>query len=140
MSGNAVLGPNGDEVLMPPGTYRVGDPCYSVPTARWREWLTAANYMDEPTILLAELDGYPIIGIGTAYGDGRYVDAEGRTYAVDAGLIGLVPVGLPDLRDDRSGLWHQVTFTEPFRCYYNESTQTIHLGTITIPTGDTDDG
>ena len=79
---------NIESVTMPAGEYWVGDPCYSVPDARWMEWLEAADYINERRYLLAEIDGQPVLGIGTAYGDGLFPGSDGNEYAVDAGLIG----------------------------------------------------
>lgn len=84
--------------VVPPGTYVVGDPCYSVPDERWMEWLEAADYRNEHRdhILAAELDGRMVVGVHTSYGDGEYQDTLGNSFGVDAGLIGLVPIEVAD--------------------------------------------
>lgn len=119
-------------VTMPAGEYIVGDPCYAVPEARWMEWLVAADY-DKPNAryLLAELDGLPVLGIGTAHGDGCFVGSDNNRYPVDAGLIGLVPVGLAGVtyRDDLS---QRVTFERDFECSYDGGV--ISLDDIEIDT------
>jgi hypothetical protein len=146
-------------VLMPAGTYFVGDPCYAVPDDRWHEWLALADpdvFGPNPTrndggcarVLNAELDGHPVLGIGTAYGDGVYQDKQGNSFPVDAGLIGLVSVGLIEdkVRDDLGVIW---TFERPFECSYRDGV--IVLGDFEINTedeeedtcyicGDVDDG
>jgi hypothetical protein len=114
---------------MPAGEYWVGDPCYAVADERWMEWLEAADYMSEPQILLAELDGKPVIGISTAYGDGEYLDEQGRSYPVDAGLIGLTPV---ELVTGEPSEMHKVTFANDITCSYDDGT--INLGNISIDT------
>lgn len=129
---NATL--NIGSVTMPAGTYYVGDPCYSVPDERWMEYLEAARF-DQPEgrrYLLAHLDGHPVLGIGTAYGDGEYPGSDGKYYPVDAGLIGLVPVEVGI--EDPFGV-NTVTFDEPFECSYKDK-GTIVLGHIKIETGD----
>lgn len=121
----------GVEITMPAGEYWVGDPCYAVPTSRWDEWLSAAGCYENPMprILVAELDGQSVLGIGTAHGDGEYLDQKGRSYPVDAGLIGVTPVSLAAKEPFGS---HRITFDAPFRCFYDDGT--IVLGAIHIET------
>lgn len=38
--------------------------------------------------------GHPIFVHSTAYGDGQYEGTDGRSYSVDAGIIGAIPVEL----------------------------------------------
>ncbi len=135
-------------VRMPAGTYLVGDPCYTVPEDRWCEWLAyadpdvfgiGATSHDCKRVMVAELDGKPVLGIGTAHGDGMYSDQDRNRYPVDAGMIGLVPVELvaesgAKLRDDL-GVVH--TFPRPFECSYEDGV--IILGDIRINTEDEED-
>ena len=137
-----------NQIVMPPGKYRLGDPCYSVPNDRWSEWLdaTGSSLNDEDNIY-ALLDGWPIIGFSTAYGDGSYEGSDGHSYPVDAGLIGLVPV---EIADDRysadQGLWTVVEFTKPTLCSNTSRTPgrgwtgrtegLMKFGDITIDTRD----
>lgn len=126
-------------VTMPAGKYWVGDPCYAVPDHRWIEWLEAADYTEQ-NVLVAELDGRTILGIGTAYGDGTYPGSDGNEYPVDAGLIGLVPVEIADYSDSKhpaGAIMQQVEFDHDFDCRSFDD-GTIVLGHIEIETG-TDD-
>ena len=41
-----------------------------------------------------EYMGHPIFVHSTAYGDGSYEGSDGRSYSVDAGIIGAIPVEL----------------------------------------------
>ena len=118
-------------VIMPPGEYWVGDPCYAVPDARWDEWLDVAgvNAVPFPRFLFGELDSYPVLGIGTVYGDGEYHDDRNRSYPVDAGLIGLTPFKIA--RADVFGS-HRMVFGNAFRCEYQDGV--IVLGHIRIDT------
>lgn len=127
------------KVTMPAGTYLVGDPCYAVPDHRWMEWLEAADY-ETQDVLLAELDGHPTLGIGTAHGDGTYEGDDGNEYPVDAGLIGVVPVEIADYSDDkypRGKIMRKVEFTKDFDCSYEDGT--IVLGHIEIDTDPEED-
>lgn len=129
-------------VEMPAGKYYVGDPCYVVPDHRWIEWLELADPDREGLkILVADLDGHSILGIGTAHGDGCYEDTtHGHTYPVDAGLIGVTPVEIADGEQASANLCRIVEFTEPFTCEYDDGT--IILGHISINTdwdGDDED-
>lgn len=117
------------EVIMPAGEYWVGDPCYAVKDEDWMPWLESADYMSDPQILIAEIGDFSVLGIGTAYGDGKYKDKDGRSYPVDAGLIGVVPVEVA--QDDVSGA-HKVTFASEFTCSYDNGV--ITLGSINIDT------
>jgi len=76
-------------VLVPPGMYVLGDPCYAVPDDEWSDLLHSCNYFSQPVGMAC---GKPVMAFDTAYGDGEYRDNNGFSYGVDAGLIGLVPV------------------------------------------------
>lgn len=122
-------------VVMPAGTYYLGDPCYSVPNSRWMEWLEAAKYETED-VLVADLDGHKILGLSTLYGDGQYPGSNGFDYPVDAGLIGLVPVSMAYGNDcvGRPDLVTKVTFDKPVVCQYERGL--LRFGHITIDTRD----
>lgn len=133
---------------MPAGRYFVGDPCYAVPNEYWMDWLRDsyknggadfdARTGGSPKVLLAEIKGHPVLGIGTAHGDGVYGGSDGFAYGVDAGLIGLVPMSLPGAEDEvRAYLGTVVEFEEPFECRYEGGT--IILGHIRIETDPEED-
>jgi hypothetical protein len=81
-------------VLVPAGTYFLGDPCYAVPDALWDALLQSCDYFQSRPI--GEVNGHKVLGFNTKYGDGTYVDQDGNEFGVDAGLIGLVPEALID--------------------------------------------
>lgn len=125
-------------VTMPAGEYYVGDPCYAFDNhKRWMKWLKDADFdaTPYPRYLLAEVEGRPVLGIGTAYGDGAYSGTDGFEYGVDAGLLGVVPVEVAE--DNALYAMKKTTFDKPFTCSYDEGT--ITLGHIVIETGDDED-
>lgn len=123
-------------VEMPAGEYIIGDPCYSVPNDRWIEWLNLADYMNSNDgVIAAELDGHPIVGVHTMYGDGTYYDQFDNWYDVDAGLIGLVSTSIGEW--SVGGNPKIVTFHTPFECFRDGGV--IHLGSYEIQTDDEDD-
>lgn len=118
---------------LPPGTYVVGDPCYSIPDEKWMEWLEAADYTNNHRehVLVAEVDGRLCVGVSTYFGDGSYDGDDGNTYGVDAGLLGLVPIEVASknsVGDDRV----LRTFQSEVVCEYNGGH--VRLGPITIDT------
>ncbi len=86
----------GHRVKVQAGTYFLGDPCYAVPQDLWMPLLESCNvYQGEAVGTVSAPSGFfEVLAFGTAYGDGRYSDNKGNSYPVDAGLIGLTPVGL----------------------------------------------
>ena len=90
---------------MPKGKYWVGDLCY-VMHPQWEEvcGLLFADRKDhgcnEGVFKLA--NGVEFAIFNTAYGDGTYLDREGRDYPVDSGSIGCIRV--EDVTDPESWL------------------------------------
>ena len=115
---------------VPAGKYYLGDPCYSF-DKNWGEVLDSSDFFQKPY----EKNGLIAIGFSTAYGDGRYNDQFGNEYPVDAGMIGLVQVGLED-RTPTGVL--TVEFSKPTECY-SEGEGTLHFGKYKIETGDLED-
>jgi hypothetical protein len=130
------------QVLVSPGTFAVGDPCYVIPSGQdWADLLGSCGFFNADPSLpnsgpVGVLHGVPVLAFGTAFGDGCYRGNDGRDYPVDAGLIGLVPVEVADL-NATSG-HNVITFTEPTMCTRTED-GTISFGSLTIPTGDQDE-
>jgi hypothetical protein len=87
-------------VVVPPGTYVLGDPCYTVAVDDWQVLLESCDYFNTP---IGEVKGHKILGFSTMYGDGVYRGSDGKHYPVDAGLIGLVPYdyAASTVRDNR---------------------------------------
>jgi len=83
-------------VSVPPGKYWLGDPCYSVPDSLWAELLNSCEFFERPVGKVTTEAGetFQVLAFGTKYGDGTYQDQHGHDFPVDAGLIGLTPVGM----------------------------------------------
>jgi hypothetical protein len=78
-----------------PGKYYLGDICYVLQDAIYKIiWGKKYNYEEGQFTLTDDGIGECIESFAvasTAYGDGEYVDLQGRKYPVDAGVIGIVP-------------------------------------------------
>lgn len=77
------------------GKYYVGDPCYLFDES-WLGILNSNCYFDDSDTFHL-INGEKCFVISTAYGDGTYYDDFSRSYSVDAGLIGILPVSLRSL-------------------------------------------
>jgi hypothetical protein len=86
-------------VSVQPGKYWLGDPCYSVPDSLWGDLLNSCEFFEQPIGKVTTEAGetYEVLAFGTKHGDGNYQDQDGHQFPVDAGLIGLTPVGLARL-------------------------------------------
>ena len=120
------------EVQVPAGKYWLCDPCYAVPSDLWMDLLNSCEFFERP-IGKVESDGevYQVLGFGTAYGDGLYNDQFNNAFPVDAGLIGLTPVGL--CKDEPFGAL-LVEFTDETTCSCYEGV--LKFGKHEINTGD----
>lgn len=147
---------------LPAGTYYVGDLCYVLDLNKdgdgydWHAVLDGTHYLgtsppETPKgyeakwvstghFTIPHYDtGEPVrfFSSSTAYGDGSYTDGEGRSYAVDAGLIGCFPIeALPtpcgNVGPEEGG--HIVTFAHAFRCRVVDEEGVIRISDIEIDT------
>lgn len=117
-------------VVVPAGTYVLGDPCYSVPDEHWDALLESCDYfMDVP---VGHVNGFDVLGFSTKYGDGTYKGSDGKSYPVDAGMIGLVPIEFAVDKDGASDGRSVVTFNHPTTCTVNDGV--LKFGSIVIDT------
>jgi hypothetical protein len=127
-------------IKMPPGTYYVGDPCYCFNDS-WDGLLKQTDYFREPVARDSE-DVPFVVAFSTEYGDGTYYDDDGRSYGVDAGLLGLVRVGSEDRSPRYAGV-RAVTFARDINCYIEDEAHVIvfndGLTSIRITTGREED-
>jgi hypothetical protein len=118
-------------VILPKGTYYIGDPCYVIED--WDKALKVSDYFEKDGLHL--LDDKFFIGFSTKFGDGTYTDTDGIPYHVDSGLIGAVAINLckdlDSISIDSLGTIH--TFDEPTECY--EDNGLIAFGCLEIDTG-----
>jgi hypothetical protein len=77
---------------IPPGKYYVGDICYALDDKVYDRVFGGEDY--ESGCYTCE-DGFFMVA-NTAYGDGSYKGTNGKEYAVDAGVIGIVSEKLID--------------------------------------------
>ena len=119
--------------MMKAGKYYVGDLCY-VMHPEWDEFcaLTCSGH----NVLDGEFnlkDGRRFATFTTRWGDGTYRDDQGRSYGVDAGLIGCIaveditPSELENLTDG-----HVVEFVKDFTTF--SAGGVITIGNIVIDT------
>jgi hypothetical protein len=107
---------------IPAGTYFVGDPCYSF-DKKWDGILEQTDFFEKPVAL--DESGKPFaVAFNTAYGDGTYLDRHGRSYLVDAGLLGLVRCGAEDRSPEYADV-KAVTFDGEVSCYVEENGHVI---------------
>lgn len=124
---------------MPAGKYYVGDLCYVMHD----EWDEACSLFfkgrDDHGCNQGEFtlkDGRRFVSINTKWGDGSYRDQQGRSYGVDAGLIGCIRVQdiSLDCGDNFISGGNIIDFPHDFDCGYEDENGTIVIGHIRIET------
>ena len=96
---------------MPAGRYFVGDPCYMFDKS-WMKLLERNNFFETKKV---EFCGQYLWGDHTAHGDGGFHDQDSVEYSVDAGLIGVVPMSLCEVKEETlKDCGNIVEFDEPF--------------------------
>lgn len=122
------------------GKYYVGDPCY-IFDASWDKAISDTSCFESE---VCELFGKQVYCGGTAYGDGLYTDNFGREYAVDAGLIGILPIEMIEIDKhvtleeiEKSDIMHVVDFDKDFKVWIEDGI--FHFGDIVIDTKEDDE-
>jgi len=117
------------------GKYYIGDPCYAVEKQDdWAKLLEKTNFFRNEK---QKYKGYPIFAGATTYGDGVYEDNEGRTYFVDAGLIGIMPIECIDKKCcNVENLGNIIDFEDDFNVSIEDGV--FKFGNILINTGNDD--
>lgn len=117
------------------GKYIISDPCYVIKDEHWDLLLENSQYFENP---IGEIFGHKILAFGTFYGDGCYQDNFGKSYFVDAGIIGIVPFEyLEEFEIKIESNWNVVTFENDFDCY--EENGKLVFGHIEIETNESED-
>lgn len=116
------------------GIYYIGDLCY-VMHKEWNEVCGIIIHGNNCIEGVFELNDGREFGLWmTAYGDGMYLDNEGREYPVDAGLIGIIAIDdIDESEKENLLLGNVIKFDEPFRV--NCSNGVFEFGDIRINTG-----
>jgi len=120
--------------MMQPGKYYIGDLCY-VMHSEWDEFCSLTIVGDK--VLDGEFnlkDGRRFATFTTKWGDGNYFDQNGKSYDVDAGLIGCIRLDDIDLTDPENSLvgGNIVEFVQPFSTF--SAGGEIRIGSILIDT------
>lgn len=107
---------------MKAGTYYVGDPCYVFSSDEWdKVWDCFGDGLDE-------VNGKDVWSMHTMYGDGAYRGNDHKTYGVDSGCLGVVPVEVITQKIDRRSM-NVVEFEQDFECSWeNGFFQIGHIG------------
>ena len=133
---------------LPPGTYRIGDPCLLLDGERVGELLEAMAWKPgdqeyDPILAAAcfrtgEIDcpeGGKIAVFQTAGGDGEFRDNRGNRYQVESGLIAAVPGTMcREPEPGEEGLTGAVTSRQDLECRSDEQGN-LSFGSLTIATG-----
>ena len=119
------------ELMLPPGDYYLGDPCYVVQD--WEDFLTEFWKFDRGGVF--KFQGKTCAAFYTKYGDGQYEVVEGAwgTLPVDAGMIGMIPMSIAG---DAGVAGVDVELRQPAKCW--ESDGWLHFGDIVVNTTDED--
>lgn len=122
--------------MMTKGTYWLGDLCYCLDND-WDQVCSLLFNKDENNKHIGgefQLEnGVKFALYGTAWGDGGYLDQDGKCYSVDAGVIGCVKVSdLYKLGEAPASGGHVHTFENDFETGYDSGT--IYFGNIRIET------
>ena len=87
-------------IIMPSGTYWVGDPCLFFREHQWDHFLNELlNSKRADESYYGRFDGHIFAASHTHQGDGYYEDNYGETYCIESGLLGCIKVV------DKHGLW-----------------------------------
>jgi len=120
--------------MMQPGTYYIGDLCY-VMHGEWDEFCSLTIVGDK--VLDGEFnlkDGRRFATFTTKWGDGNYFDQNGKSYDVDAGLIGCIRLADIDLTNPENSVigGNIVEFVQPFSTF--SAGGEIRIGNVLINT------
>lgn len=104
-------------VVLPPGTYVIGDPCIHLSPEQWEQVLYESDDFEQtvaPFELTGGGTGY-VVAFQTQQGDGLYTDLDGNDYPVDSGTIGIIPREfVNELFEDSANV---MTFETPVVCF-----------------------
>jgi hypothetical protein len=120
--------------MMQPGKYYIGDLCY-VMHGEWDEFCKLTIVGNK--VLDGEFnlkDGRRFATFTTKWGDGNYFDQNGKSYDVDAGLIGCIRLDDIDLTNPENSLigGNMVEFVQPFSTF--SAGGEIRIGNVLINT------
>ena len=121
---------NDQTVLVPPGKYFLGDPCYAgIPNEDWQTMGEETNYFNIP---VGHVQGLPVLGFHTTGGDGACPGSDGNIYGVDSGCLGLVPAALvtKNITSNEGGRF--IEFDDEIVCYVAGAD--LVFGPVTIDT------
>jgi hypothetical protein len=97
-------------MIIKPGKYFIGDPCYAIPDDDWSDLLDHVDMFNDDS-KLHMFKGRLVWAAGTSHGDGVYKGdgyIEGKEYShsfpVDAGLIGITELLPGESVEERLGL------------------------------------
>lgn len=131
-----ILEPSDSRVMVPAGTYYLGDISRLLDATTWDRLHDVCGYdeHDSSGVIAATLEGRHVVVMATAYGDGRYSGVDGHDYRTDTGSLGLLTAALadPDLAAAEHGC-RMVAFPTVTQCHLTDD-GTLHFGRHVIAT------
>jgi hypothetical protein len=121
-------------ITMKAGKYWIGDLCYVMKDI-WQP--ICDKFFDHKFTGAGDIDGREFVMFPTAFGDGNYPSNIGKSFPVDAGVIGCIKVS--DIKDNTANLelGEVVEFAEDFVC--SEDHGTLTFGHVEVYTNDYND-
>lgn len=98
----------------PAGSYYIGDLCYVLSDEIYDTVFRDVGGYDPGLYQKKNSTDFFLVD-GTAYGDGLYKSTDLKSFAVDAGIIGIVPMSLVS---QKGAGGHFYTFKEPVQCTF----------------------
>jgi len=125
------------ELQFKAGKYYIGDPCYVFHDKEWSDVLSQTDYFSKAIKVKGK--SYPVLGGSTAYGDGVYIGSDGLNYAVDSGMIAIIPFAACSKKEVYNHavygfIGHFITFKEAFEA--SQEFGIFKFGNLEIDTKD----
>lgn len=123
------------EYTAPAGTYYIGDLCYALPRDVYEKVFGGVGGY-QSGFYFKGADFFMMAG--TSYGDGEYKGSDGNSFCVDAGIIGIAPVRICDMKgQNHIPGGHIYTFSRPVNCrfgggvfdFYEDGYRTLRIDT-----------
>ena len=104
-----------ESLQLPAGQYYIGDLCYALDDLVYDKIFGEVGKYQSGFYRKSDKEFFYLDG--TSVGDGEYMGSDGKTYSVDAGIIGITPIACMKQSGDGG---HVHTFTSPVRVRFKD--------------------